>query len=84
MASNTALSDNIWPVCKSISSFNESFDFCQELGSDYYCIATLEDKYYYSTDGEWDGNMLYSSHVSDCDSDWDDFPIRLCCIIPPG
>lgn len=62
----------------------DEFDFCPELGQDYYCIATLEDSYYNSTTGEWVEGVLSNSHISDCDSDFDDYPIRLCCTIPVG
>ena len=64
--------------CKYIK---DEVDICQELGQDYYCIATLEDKFYTSS---WDGILLANSHISDCDSDFDDYPIKVCCTIPAG
>jgi uncharacterized protein (UPF0333 family) len=60
---------------------NNSVDFCSELGEDYYCMVTLQDNYYNATDGG--DHVLSNSHVSDCDGDFDDYTIKVCCTIPP-
>tara|TARA_Y100000310_G_C20325789_1_gene642923 strand:- start:182 stop:724 length:543 start_codon:yes stop_codon:yes gene_type:complete len=59
---------------------NNSVDFCSEFGEDYYCMATLQNSYL--TDDDWSGAVLSNSHVSDCDGDFDDYPIKVCCTIP--
>lgn len=58
---------------------NESVQYCAEFGQDYHCLATLESKYINVS------GVLYltNSHISDCDGDWDDYPVKVCCSIPP-
>ncbi|MBL7050896.1 class III signal peptide-containing protein [Candidatus Woesearchaeota archaeon] len=60
---------------------NESVQYCAEFGQDYYCLATIDNTHYSDNDGG--ENYLTNSHISDCDGDWDDYPVKVCCLIPP-
>ena len=66
-----------------IYDVNKTIDFCSELGTDYYCVATVEDNYIESGSDIWEGTIISASHISDCDGDFDDYSIKICCIIPP-
>jgi uncharacterized protein (UPF0333 family) len=63
-----------------ISNENQDIDFCAEFGFDYLCIATLENNYINNSSD--DGIIILNSHISDCDGDYDDYPIKICCNIP--
>ncbi len=58
---------------------NESVQYCPEFGQDYYCLATIGGGHTSV------GGYSYSTnlHISDCDGDWDDYPVKVCCLIPP-